>query len=66
MQHVADVGGQPADSVTRKTDFLVVGGRYFDVFSHKTTKLEKATEMVAKGSAIDIIGEDDFLKMLAE
>jgi DNA polymerase-3 subunit epsilon len=66
MQHVANVGGQPADSVTKKTDFLVVGGRYFDVFSHKTGKLQKATEMIAKGSTIDIIGEDDFLKMLAE
>jgi DNA polymerase III subunit epsilon len=66
MQCVADAGGQPADSVTKKTDFLVVGGRYFDVFSHKTTKLEKATEMIAKGCALDIIGEDDFLKMLAE
>ena len=50
MQRVADVGGRPADSVTKKTDFLVVGGRYFDVFSHKTTKLQKATEMIAKGS----------------
>ena len=57
---------QPADSVTKKTDFLVVGGRYFDVFSHHTTKLQKATEMIAKGSTLDIIGEDDFLKMLAE
>lgn len=66
MQHVADVGGLPADSVTKKTEFLVVGGRYFDIFSHKTGKLRKATEMIAKGSTIDIIGEDDFLKMLAE
>jgi DNA polymerase III subunit epsilon len=66
MQCVADVGGQPADSVTKKTDFLVVGGRYFDVFSHKTTKLKKATEMIANGSPLDIIGEDDFLNMLAE
>lgn len=66
MQYVADVGGQPADSVTKKTDFLVVGGCYFDIFSHKTGKLQKATEMVAKESPIDIIGEDDFLKMLAE
>ncbi len=66
MQYVADIGGKPADSVTKKTDFLVVGGRYFDVFSHKTGKLRKATEMVAKGSPIDIIGEDDFLNMLAE
>jgi len=66
MQCVADVGGRPADSVTKKADFLVVGGRYFDVFSHSTTKLQKATEMVAKGSPIDIIGEDDFLKILAE
>jgi DNA polymerase-3 subunit epsilon len=66
MQCVADVGGQPADSVTKKTDFLVVGGRYFDVFSHNTTKMQKATEMIAKGSPLDIIGEDDFLNLLAE
>ncbi len=65
MQQVADVGGRPADSVTKKTDFLVVGGRYFDVFSHKTTKLQKATEIISRGSSLDIIGEDDFLKMLA-
>jgi DNA polymerase-3 subunit epsilon len=66
MQYVADVGGQPAHSVTKKTDVLVVGGRYFDVYSHKTTKLQKAAEMVAKGIAIEIVGEDDFLKLLAE
>ena len=66
MQYVADVGGQPADSVTKKTDFFVVGGHYFDVFSRKTGKLKRATELVAKGSRIDIIGEDDFLKMLDE
>lgn len=66
MQYVADVGGQPANSVTKKTDFLVVGGRYFDVFSHKTGKLKRATELIAKGSPLDIIGEDDFLKMLDE
>jgi DNA polymerase-3 subunit epsilon len=66
MQIVADAGGQPADSVTRKTDLLVVGGRYFDVFSHQTGKLKKATELARKGNAIDIIGEDDFLKLLAE
>jgi DNA polymerase-3 subunit epsilon len=65
MQHVADVGGQPADSVTKKTDFLVVGGRYFDVFSQKTTKLQRATEVISKGGVLDIIGEDDFLKLLA-
>jgi DNA polymerase III subunit epsilon len=66
MQYVADVSGTPADSVTKKTDFLVVGGRYFDIFSHKTGKLTKATQMIANGSDLEIIGEDDFLKMLAE
>jgi DNA polymerase-3 subunit epsilon len=66
MQYVADVGGQPARSVTKKTDVLVVGGRYFDVYSHKTTKLQKVVEMAAKGITIEIIGEDDFLKLLAE
>ena len=66
MQCVANLGGQPADSVTKKTDFLVVGGRYFDVFSHRTGKLKKATEMVANGSPLDIIGENEFLEMLSE
>ncbi|OHB72833.1 MAG: hypothetical protein A2V70_01405 [Planctomycetes bacterium RBG_13_63_9] len=64
MQRLAHVGGMPGDSVTKKTHYLVVGGRYFDVFSHKTEKLQRALSLIAEGSDLEVIGEDDFLKML--
>lgn len=65
MQSVANAGGLPADNVTRKTNLLVVGGRYFDVFSHQTGKVKRAMELRQAGGILEIIGEDDFLKMLA-
>lgn len=64
MQRLADVAGTPGNSVTKKTHYLVVGGCYFDVFSHKTAKVQRALSLIAEGSDLEVIGEDDLLKML--
>ena len=68
MQRVVGVGGHCGTSVTKATDYLVVGCPDFRTFSHgctKSAKLRKAEELAAQGSGIEIVSEFDLLKMLA-
>ena len=51
MQRIADCGGKNADNVTKKTDFLIVGGG---------SPSEKKS---GKGIPIRIISEEEFLQM---
>jgi DNA polymerase-3 subunit epsilon len=65
---IADAGGQPAEGVTRKTDFLVCG--YQDLYrladgESKSSKLRKAEHLRSEGQEIEIIGELDFFRMLS-
>ena len=67
-QLISDLGGQPADGVTKKTDFLVCG--YQDLFrlaagETKSNKLRHAEQLRAEGQQIEIIGERDFFRMLS-
>jgi len=66
MQCVADVGGQCQDSVTKKTNFLVLGDGGFQGFveGQKSNKIEKAEALLAKGADIEIISEKEFLTLL--
>jgi DNA polymerase III epsilon subunit-like protein len=64
---VAELGGQPANGVTRQTDFLVCG--YQDLVKlatgqAKSAKLRKAEDLHAAGQPLEIITEADFFKML--
>jgi DNA polymerase-3 subunit epsilon len=64
---VAAAGGQPADSVTQKTDFLVCG--YQDMFrlamgESKSQKLRRAEQLHAEGATIEILSERDFFRLL--
>ena len=58
MQRIADCGGKNADNVTKKTDFLIVGGG-----SPSEKKSGKAEEYIEKGIPIRIISEEEFLQM---
>ena len=59
MQCIADCGGHNADSITRKTDLLIIGANSDP--NHKSGKITKAEEYIVKGFPIKIITEAEFL-----
>ncbi|HAU38942.1 MAG TPA: DNA polymerase III [Phycisphaerales bacterium] len=65
-QKVVDHGWRFKDNVTRSTDFLVVGEEDFKRFrdGKKGNKLRAAEDLLQTGYPIEIIAEDDFLRML--
>jgi len=64
QQIIADVGGNIGSSVTNDTDFLVVGYQDYRVVGEDgmSSKQDKAVKMINKGSTMEILSEDDFLK----
>lgn len=66
MQSVVDVGGYVADSVTRATNYLVVGSFDFvnSVKGNKSAKMKKAEKMKLDGLDIEVISENTFLDFL--
>lgn len=68
MQLVADHGGICGDSITKKTNYLIVGN--FDylkcVKNGKSTKIKKAEQYILAGQDIQIISESVFYDMLEE
>lgn len=62
--YAANVGAHPQNNVVKDLDYLVVGG--FDFCSNlngkKSSKLKKAEDMIMKGSGIEIVSEDFFLR----
>ena len=66
MQKVKDVGGIPTDSVTKKTDVLVVGQQDYRVVgdSGMSNKQKKAMDLLAKGQDIEILSEAEFLSRI--
>lgn len=66
-QWVKDVGGSPADGVTKDTNILVVGEQDIRKLAAGETlsyKQRKAAELRLKGYDIQLLGEDDFLRFL--
>ena len=63
---VLNQGGQCENSVTKRTDFLIVGNFDFTKFTHgeKSSKLLKAERMKASGVDIEILSEDEWWRML--
>lgn len=63
LQAIADVGGIPTNSVTAKTDILIVGQQDFRVVGEEgmSSKQKKALSMQEKGLPIEILSEKDFL-----
>lgn len=68
MQIVVDHGGINADSVTRKTNFLVLGNNDYcpSIKDGKSAKQKKAESYKLKGRDIEIIPENVFYDMLEE
>lgn len=66
QQTIADIGGNIDNSVTKETDFLVVGQQDYRVVGDDgmSSKQEKAVKLIEKGSTLEILSEDDFLKNL--
>lgn len=65
IQRAVDCGASVTSSVSKKTDFLVVGRSDFLDFENgiKTNKFKDAEAVKAQGSPIEIIDEEDFLRM---
>ena len=65
--YVAGIGGSYLDSMNSSVDFLVVGDLDFRTFQSgntKSIKIRRAEDMLAKGRSIEIMSEDDFLRLL--
>lgn len=66
LQRVKNIGGIPTDSVTKKTDVLVVGQQNYHVVgdSGMSSKQKKALQLLEKGQSIEILSESEFLDRL--
>ena len=66
QQIIADIGGIIGNNVTKDTDFLVVGQQDYRIVGDDgmSSKQEKAIKLIEKGSALEILSEDNFLKNL--
>lgn len=66
LQKIKDVGGIPSDSVTKKTEVLVVGQQDYRVVGEDgmSKKQEKAKALLDKGQDIEILSEIEFLSRI--
>lgn len=65
-QLVVDIGGIISESVTKETDFLIVGQQDFRIVGDDgmSKKQEKAHELLLNGIPIEVISEADFLRII--
>ena len=68
MQVIVDLGGINGDTVTKKTDYLVIGNNDYcnSIKDGKSTKQKKAEQYILKGCDIKIIPEDMFYEMITK
>ncbi|WP_278530167.1 exonuclease domain-containing protein [Enterococcus asini] len=66
MTLFAQCGGTPEKGVTAKTNFLIMGDQDIRVVgeSGKSSKIKKAEDLLSKGKKIQLLGENEFLRML--
>ncbi len=63
LQTITNIGGICANSVTKKTNYLILGNLdYANVKNGKSTKLKRAEELILNGYDLKIISEDVFLQ----
>lgn len=67
IQHAVNNGATVSSSVSKNTDYLIVGVSDFLDFENgiKTNKFKDAEMAKLKGSSIEIIDEEDFLRLLS-
>ena len=65
MQIVKDLGGECGDSVTKKTNYLILGNNDFckTIKDGKSSKQKKAEKLQLEGQDIRIISENVFYEM---
>lgn len=65
-QKVVDLGAKCGGSVTKSTHFLIIGDYDLRQFGDgfKSSKMKRAEQLLNEGQAIEIVGENEFLKML--
>ena len=68
FQLVANLGAVPDETITKKTNYLVIGDSDFakSVKDGKTTKMKKAESLRQKGYEISIISERAFWELIAD
>jgi DNA polymerase-3 subunit epsilon len=68
MQHVINAGGTPQKGINKLTNVLVVGQEDPKVVGSdgKSNKIKKAEKLLSDGLDIQVLGEDDFLRMISE
>lgn len=66
MRMVLDIGGRTKDTVTRSTDYLVVGQQDFRIVGQDgmSGKQKKAMQMIEKGASLVILSEAEFMEMI--
>ncbi len=66
MQKIVNVGGIIHNSVSKNTDYLIVGKQDKAIVGEDglSGKEEKAYELISKGIGIKIINEDEFINLL--
>ena len=65
QQAILDAGGKPSTSVSKLTDYVVVGGEFHGLLQgHLSHKFESALELRAAGASIELLNEHDFLAIL--
>lgn len=66
MQIVANLGGINADSVTKKTNYLILGCNDYckSIKDGKSSKQKKAEKLLLDGFDISVISEDVFYEMI--
>jgi NAD-dependent DNA ligase len=67
QQLVVNMGGHCGSSVTKKTDFLILGNNDYckSIKDGKSSKQKKAESLKLKGQDIEVIPEDVFYQMFA-
>lgn len=69
QQMVVRAGGSTANSITKKTSLVVVGAPYDSELSDQSRlsgKLQKVMDLRSKGADVEVVTEDDFLRMIAD
>ena len=66
MQIVADLGGKNRDSVTKETNYLILGNNDYckSITDGKSSKQKKAESYKLKGQDIEILSEDVFYEII--
>ncbi len=65
MQIIKNLGGENEDTITKKTNFLIIGNVDFSksIKDGKSSKMKKAEKYKEAGQEIDVISEDTFYMM---